>query len=365
MAEKQIELLCIGNALVDVFARLDERICVHHGITRPVQHVEIEKLQEILSEKIEFTAVSGGGAANVAKIAGLLGARVSFSGAIGAEKIRTGNQAEADHFGRLFEKSLLSAGVELKLLQKQSPTGICLILQTEEGKKRIAASPSAALEFSESDISEDEIKKAQVVVIDGFMLDRPPLVRRILNLADEYGTPAAIDLGSVAIAGKQAKEISGYAGEYSLFLFMNEDEAKAFYNGHDQSPAENKEKDTWAQRCAFFKSLTEKEKKPGARRPVIVVKQGGRGAMCFADGTSYFAETQELNPKETTGAGDAFAAAFLTGWVRQKPLPRCTALGNMAAGIVLDAAGTQAGQEAFKYLSELLVKKSGPCEPLF
>ena len=50
MTGKDFELLCIGNALVDVFARADDNTCARYGITLPVQHVGIDTLFALLSE---------------------------------------------------------------------------------------------------------------------------------------------------------------------------------------------------------------------------------------------------------------------------------------------------------------------------
>jgi sugar/nucleoside kinase (ribokinase family) len=396
MNSKELDLLCIGNAMVDVFVRLDERTCNHHGISRPVQHVEIETLKGILSDNtacpqetpLSAFITSGGGAANVAKIAGLLGAAVSFTGAIGTQKTYAINracssgevnmtcpqekvapsenllEAETDEYGRLFEKDMREAGVKLNLIQKHSPTGICLILRTENNKTRIAASPSAALEFSESDVSEEEIKKALVVVIDGFMLDRPDLVRRALCLADRYGTTAVLDLSSESIAREKAKEIKDYAGRYSLILFMNEAEAGAFYEGLESSEkneeGERAQDSSKFQHRAFFRAFTERKiaskETPGTKKPIVVVKLGERGAVCFAEGKMYSAGTQAVNPLETSGAGDAFCGAFLTAWVRNRSISECATLGNKAAGLVLGATGTKVEKSTFESLAEQLKK---------
>jgi len=143
MAAKEFDLLCIGNALVDVFTRVDGQTALRFGITRSVQHIKIEKLKELLNEcntappKQAFHSVtissgggakkpharrracssdkcstappretfhstvfsSGGGAANVAKIAGLLGANVCFTGSV----------CSHDKFAQFFEDDLLSA----------------------------------------------------------------------------------------------------------------------------------------------------------------------------------------------------------------------------------------------------------------
>jgi sugar/nucleoside kinase (ribokinase family) len=367
MAETELELLCIGNALVDVFAQGDEDVDVRYGITRPVQHIGIEKLREILTVLPEFTPVSGGGAANTAKIAGLLEGKVQFIGAVGrspeppsapslSPSPAPGSEARpgrADQFGRLFEQHLAEAGVALSLSLKPSPTGICLILQTSGGETRIAAAPSAARELSIDDIDEDALRRARVVVIDGFMLDRRELVLHILDLADKYGTVAALDVGSTGIVEGEAVEIAGYLRRYPLILFMNEDESRSFYrilSRHDETDAAGEGVDSENHAAhAFFREFTAPD-----LFPILVIKLGKRGAVVFAGGNCYREETIPVIPLETTGAGDAFCAAFLTAWVRGRSLSECAALGNRAARIVLDKAGTQVDGRELKHLAKLL-----------
>lgn len=330
MAAKDLELLCVGNALVDVFARADEATCARYGLEKPIQHIEIEKLLALLSELetessrgnlSPLVVTSGGGAANVAKIAGFLGAKLCFTGAIGA-----------DRYGLLFESDLRAACAEPRLLRKNAPTGICVYLETTN-ETRVAASPSAALELAESDIADEDIKRAGVVVIDGFMLHRKDFVRRILLEADKYETAAALDLSSPSIAGEYAAEIADLARKFRLILFMNEAEAEAFCKG-----VRNEE---------FLRSLT-----AGKAFPIVIVKRGERGAVVFSGGKTHYAETLAVTPVESTGAGDAFAAAFLTAWVRKKPLPECAALGNKAAALVLKVRGTKASGMMFRELAE-------------
>ena len=347
-------MFCVGNALVDVFAQADGQFFARHGLTEPVQHIEIEKLKEILSELPNYRAisggaqkpharhracfftegntacppenlspvkmVSGGGAANVAKIAGFLGVKVSFTGAIGN-----------DEFGRFFKKNLAAAGVKLRLSKKLSPTGICLMLRNEAGETSIAASPSAALELSESDISGEELRKARVVLIDGFMLDKSALALNVLRLAGRNGTVAAIDLSSPGIAREYAQEIASLAKQHPLILFMNEAEAEAFCDG-----LKSEMQETFLKNNADF--------------PIIVVKLGQGGAICYSGGKIIRAETQAVTPVDATGAGDAFCAGFLAAWIKNKAPGECAAFGNMAAKTVLGAEGSQADKKALKTL---------------
>jgi len=362
MAENDAELLCIGNVLVDIFAQGEENIDLQYGLNEKVQHIPMAQMREILSVLPEFTICSGGGAANTAKIAGLLGIETCFVGAPGAapgedqedsdSRIRT-EKGPYDQFGRFFEKQLEEAGVNTRLIPKPSPTGICLILQMNDGQVKIAASPSASLELSENDLDEELIRKAKVVVLDGFMLDRQSLVRHILELAHKYGTVVALDLSTVGLASDKAIEIITYARIYPLIIFMNEDEARAFYRtlSQKQEPSQTHRKDAALspELMNLFKGFTSHD-----IFPILTVKLGSRGAVVFAGGNVFREEAIPVIPLETTGAGDTFCAAFLAAWIRDKSLSECAAMGNKAAREVLDVRGTQVDPKVLKSLGKQL-----------
>lgn len=347
-------ILCIGNALVDVFVQ-EEKILPQSTqgkvllryLNSPVQHIEMEELIRILSglgASADAVITSGGGAANVAKIAGLLGEKVCFTGAIGHD---SNNGELADKYGHIFQKDLAAAGVELKLLLKPRPTGICLYLKTGE-ETRIAASPSAALDFSESDISADVIRQAKVIAVDGFMLGRRSLVRHILDLPKARGAVIAVDMGSETIAFEHAPEISDYIQQYPLILFMNKEEAAVFYKKMRNKKSEIMDKELFA----FFQNLTK-----GREFPIITVTLGPEGAVCFSDGKIRSVKTRAIAPRESTGAGNTFCAAFLCAWLRNKPLSDCADFGNRAALLVLNTAGTQVNRSDFIDLAGELKKE--------
>ena len=400
---KEYDLLCIGNALIDVFALSDGEAFKRFSLDRPVQHIDVEKLKDIIkvlkasSIDKELTISSGGGAANVAKIAGFLGAKVRFTGSVGAKAgvgileagQSAGQAAEPDYYGKLFKKDLAAAGVELHLAVKQSPTGLCLYLESYGGMRagntpidrirpdsirfetRIAASPSAALELSVSDINDDDIKKVRVVLIDGFLLDKPDLVRHILKKAKQYGAVAALDLSSVSIAEKYAIEILDYTTRFPLILFMNNEEAEAFYGAlaslrkllhPDKTDASSPLFDTdrrktnrlFRQICSFFQSETGKTINRFRHFPVIVIKRGPEGAFCFADGDIHRIKTSPVEALDSVGAGDAFCAGFLSAWVRRWPVLECANFGNKTARVILDVNGTQANSGMFSELAARL-----------
>ncbi|MDR2375356.1 MAG: PfkB family carbohydrate kinase [Treponema sp.] len=334
-------LFCIGNVMVDFFAAADAEFARRYGIDGPVQHIEHSRLMAAIGELPDKVPCSGGGAANVAKIAALLGTGVRFTGARGT-----------DEPGRFFEKELGEAGVCLTLLPRKTPTGCCLILKLED-TVRIAAAPAASLELGVEDIDEEDIRSAAVVVIDGYLMNRQDLVRHILEKANHYGTMVALDLSSVPIARERAHEILTYSRVYPLILFMNEEEAGAFFRtiSSQDGVESDGEEEIGKEMAGFFQGLTANE-----LFPIVVIKRGKRGATVFAGGRSHRESAFTVNPRDSTGAGDAFCAAFLSAWIRGKTLGECAALGNKVAREVLAAPGATVNRKRIAALGKPLGK---------
>ena len=336
----QAELLCIGNAIVDVFSATDFSRMEKFGIRESVQHIDRDLAEVILRELGAGGAflTSGGGAANVAKISAMLGMKAAFCGCVGQ-----------DPLAEVFRQDLASAGAGTFLSHGKGKTGVCLVLSSGE-ERRIAASPGAALELSWPNIDEALFSEARVIVIDGYILDNRSLVQQILTRAGQLKIPAAIDAASVFQIRDKAEEILEYSRSYPLFLFMNTDEAIAFYNtvlksGKKETELNESEKIEiiYTDVCPMIKKITE-----GKTFPVAVIKLGSRGAVVVAGGSVYREESSPVSSGDTVGVGDAFAAAFLSSWIRGHPLSECAALGNRVARLILEVPGTAIEESRLK-----------------
>jgi sugar/nucleoside kinase (ribokinase family) len=348
------EMLCIGNPLVDVFLNMDSALAQKYGIVEPVQHIDCEKAEMILHDPaVDFAnavKVSGGGASNVAKIAAMLGMKAVFSGSVG-----TTADGTLDELAVFFEKDITDAGVSAILTKSGQRTGICFVCKIN-GKLCFAASPGAALELTEAHIGEDLITSAEVVVMDGYALDRRPLVQHVLMKASRSGIPVALDAASIFQIERKAEEILTYSRSFPLLVFMNAAEAITFFNtirkSRDQDTnMSEKEKETIILRdvCPMLKIITD-----GEIFPIMVVKLGGRGAVVVAGGNVYHEETFTIIPRNTVGAGDAFCAAFLAAWIRGKSLSECAALGNKVARQILEVHGTGIKSSKLKSFAKML-----------
>ena len=342
------ELLCIGNPLVDVFVKIDEALAQKYGITKPVQDISREQALLFLREpSIDFSKAiksTGGGAANVAKIAAMLGMKSVFSGCAGNDELAV-----------IFEKQLTEAGTSVILNKANEKTGICFACNVNGGL-RFAASPGAALELNESHINEELICNAEVVVVDGYILDRRNLVQHILMTASRRGIPVALDAASIFQVRSKAEEILTYSRGFPLLVFMNADEAIAFYNTirktKDEEPSlSEREKETLILRdvCPMLKIITD-----GEIFPIMAVKLGGRGAVVVAGGNVYHEESFTIIPRNTAGAEDAFCAAFLAAWIRGKSLSDCAVIGNKVARKILAVPGTHIKNNKLKAFAKML-----------
>ncbi|MCL1814590.1 MAG: PfkB family carbohydrate kinase [Treponema sp.] len=333
MNRQPAQLLCIGNAMIDVYAEVPADFYKRFELTSPAEHVSAEAAAAILAALPPGKIItSGGSAANTAKIAALLGVPSAFAGAIGS----TDNGP--DPFAALFKKELDRAGVSLYLARKKFPTGVFISLRTKNAaypfQRTIAASPSAALELDAEDIDEAMFadKTARVLMLDGFLLGRKKLLQRILELAKKYLLVLALDPGAPGIAAEQAKLIHRgnspfwdkklHSGAFPLLLFLNEKEAETFAQTLGSA---------WK---SMFLAASRNDSFLAA------VKLAERGAAVFSGGRHYRAPAEPVEAAESTGAGDAFAAGFLTAWIRGEGPEQCGLEGNTAAALVLQAPGT-------------------------
>ena len=315
-----IDFLCIGNAIVDVFAGVDSAFLQQHVIHKPVQHIEPEHAQRILAALGTYTLRSGGGAANAAKAAAALGSSAAFCGC-------TGNDKTAEYF----RNELVKTGVIPILTTGKAPTGICFILNNGT-ETRIAASAAAALELNEDCISEQTIKSAQMLVLDGYLLDRQELVSHIFQITDKLGIPVSLDAASVFTTRNNAAIVMRYCLNYRIVLFMNADESIAFYQGSTGSSGEadnvseaEKEQFIISRVCPVLQEIA------AGDFPVIVIKLGSQGALAISRGKIYREETQAIDAGSTIGAGDTFCAGFLAAWIKDKSIGECLRQGNEAA----------------------------------
>jgi sugar/nucleoside kinase (ribokinase family) len=82
----------------------------------------------------------------------------------------------------------------------------------------------------------------------------------------------------------------------------------------------------------------------GERVPCAVIKLGAQGASAIEDGKVASASGFKVNALDTTGAGDTFAAGFISAYLRRLPLEECLRVGNACGALSTLKAGGTANQ---------------------
>ena len=147
-----MEILGIGNAIVDVICKIDDKFLKENSLTKSTMKlVDEDQFKKLLSNlKIEET-ISGGSVAN--SIVGLaqLGNDVGFIGKI-----------SDDDLGKEYEKGLKQENVNYFYSKKKEelPTGTCLILITPDSERTMVTFLGTAGKISEKDINVNAVKKS-------------------------------------------------------------------------------------------------------------------------------------------------------------------------------------------------------------
>jgi sugar/nucleoside kinase (ribokinase family) len=302
-----MEIVGIGNALMDVIAFVDEAFAPRLGFhNNTVVHLERARLGRILEELPDAIISPGGGAANAARMAAYLGADAAYSGMVGE-----------DSLGRRYAEGLRASGVEALLSFSDAETGVYCALIRPDGGRTLLVSPAAALDLNLEPPQEALFRKGAILFAESFLLRDRNFFMECLCRARGAGMETAIDLSSRELTARNRDFILAYLPEFCDLLFANEDE---------------------------FVALTELPLREGLELVSqwgieVIVKRAEMGAVWASAGRIAISPVREMRPVDETGAGDAFAAAYLYGRSLGLAPERCLRLGNRVAEEVLGVPG--------------------------
>lgn len=338
-----MDILGIGNALVDIFSFSDDETALALGLhPNHASHMEPGRLDELLIAVQSPIYVAGGTAANALKAASALGLSCAFVGCTGTE------DRESDRWARMFCAELASFGVKALTESRSSTTGRCLVLHMPGTMKSIACAPGAAPSIKTEQITEELVASARVVFVDGQTLRNRDAFERISALCRERRVPLAVDVASTDIARGKSAEIARLFGDNDCILFLNEDEAVALAVALEPTvPGDRGILSEKACVEAVFSFYTRKT----GYFPCIVMKLGEKGARLWSGGKAYEAPIDPVtNVIDDTGAGDVFAGAFLAAYLQSIPQAESLSFANRAARECLTIPGTRLDCDGFARL---------------
>jgi len=316
MTATKIDVLGIGNAIVDVLSRSDNTFLKDNGLAKgSMSLIDEAQAKELYARMGAGVEISGGSAANT--IAGIasFGAKGAFIG-----KVRD------DQLGKIFTHDIRSIGVDFTTDAATSgpQTARCLVLVTPDGERTMNTFLGASQNLSVDDIDEDQVASAQVLYLEGYLWDPEQAKQAFLkaaNIAHNASRQVALTLSDAFCVDRYRDEFRNLVREDVDILFANEAEIMSLFKASDFEDAVK----LASEECKLA-VLTRSEK------GCVIIK----GNKCHEVPAVGIDEVVD-----TTGAGDLFAAGFLYGLTQDKPLPECGHLGALAANEIISHIGAR------------------------
>ncbi len=315
----------VGSALVDILINeTDDFLKLLDKKKGGMTLVEAADIDTILSKTNETPVVVPGGAAcNTIIGVGRLGGAARFIGRRGQ-----------DNFGTLFEDALRSARVEPVLTLSSSPTGSVISVVTPDAQRSMFTYLGASTELDPARIGPDLFADTAISIIEGYLLFNPDLMIASVRAAKEAGSLIALDLASFEVVNACRPILEDVIRDYVDILIANEDEAAAYTGFKEEEKA--------------IKALSQNV-------TYAVLKMGKRGScVSFKNTVTEIAAKTGQPPKDTTGAGDLWAAGFLFGIANGFSIERSGALASACGYEVCQVVGAQIPKQGWERIRTLI-----------
>ncbi|MBB3949937.1 adenosine kinase [Aureimonas jatrophae] len=312
-----IDLLTIGNAIVDILARTDDGFLADNAIEKGAMTlVDAARASAIYDAMGPAIEMSGGSAGNT--VAGLV--------SLGGTGAYIGKVAE-DQLGQIFTHDIRSLGVGYRtppLPAGGPPTARSMILVTPDGERSMNTHLGACTELGPEDVDEATVASARVTYFEGYLWDPPrakDAILRAAGFAHAHGREVAMTLSDAFCVHRYRSEFLELMRSGTVdIVFSNEAEALALYETED-----------------FDDAVARIGR--DARR-IAIVTRGAQGCTVVEGGQAVSYPATRVDPVvDTTGAGDLFAAGFLRSYTAGLNHARSARLGAVAAGHIIGQIG--------------------------
>jgi len=299
---QNLDMVAVGNLNVDLIGKVkrlpmrDEKLLLKEFVRRP-----------------------GGGAANFAVACSRLGLKSGLIGCVGE-----------DEFGGDLLSNLRRENVDTTHIKVvDAPTGLVFALSTLKGDHFLVAHRGANLSLKPADIDSDYIKGARLLHASSVV---PEVALAVGSRARKYGIQTSLDLGAELVGVGRRKLLK--IVELFDICFLNQ---RSYKNAFRKMPDKN----------GILKNFPRGLK-------VLVVTMGANGAMVTDGKRAVSAPTYKVKVRDSTGAGDAFAAAFDVIWMRSEVLEKALKYGLAEAAMKVQHVGASEGLPTMKELERFV-----------
>jgi sugar/nucleoside kinase (ribokinase family) len=316
MPNPHLDIVAIGNAIVDIIGRCDDAFLARHncpkGHMRLVDPATITALYDGMGPGTEM---SGGSAANTAVGVSSFGGTAGFIGKIAD-----------DEFGRIFSHDIKAANVNFNGKQTSggAPTSRSLILVTPDGERTMNTLLGISTELGDAELDEDLITGAKVLYLEGYLFDRPEAkaaFRKAVTVAKRAGRQVALSLSDGFCVDRHRAEFKSLIADGIDIVFANEGEINALYETSNFADA---------------------ARTAATQMKMAVLTRGAQGSLILSAGQEIVVPVDPVSKVvDTTGAGDLYAAGFLFGHTQGLNLATAGRLGSIAAAEIISHTGAR------------------------
>ncbi len=318
----QLDLLALGNAIVDVLAHTEDDFLVSRNMHKGSMNlIDEAKALELYDAMGPATIISGGSAANTVVGSASLGLKAGFIG-----KIRD------DEAGAHYRHDMRSTGVsfDTPAAQDGPATARSFILVTPDGERTMNTYLGACQGLSAADVDADLVRSARIVYLEGYLWDPPAAkdaFRKAVEIAHGAGNLVSLTLSDSFCVDRYREEfLDLMRGGHIDILFANIHELKALYQTADENAALDALRNEDLPHEHFLGVVTRSEE----------------GAMVVTRSSTQLVKAHPVERVvDSTGAGDLFAAGFLAGLVKGLDHTTSARLGGMAAAEVISHLGAR------------------------
>ena len=317
MPQPSLDVIAIGNAIVDIIADADDAFLDAEGLTKgSMRLIDAEEAERLYDHMRPAREVSGGSAGNTVAGIAALGGKAAFIG-----------QVAPDQLGEFYIHDLRAAGVTFTTPPANVgvPTARSMILVTPDGHRTMNTFLGAAQHLPASALDEEQIRSAAILYLEGYLWD-PETPRfamiRAIEIARSAGRKVAFTLSDTFCVDRHRDGFMALIDEGRIdILFANEGEIQALAGvPHLETAVE-----------AF-----------SGKVETLVVTRSEHGALAVRGSERAAVPAAPIERLvDTTGAGDLFAAGFLAGQARGRSLSDSLRLGAIAAAEVIQHYGAR------------------------
>jgi fructokinase len=304
------KILGIGNAIVDVFVKVDDDFLLKNnlikGSMKLLEEQEFESLKSTIKiEKIE----AGGSVANTMVGIAYLGGHPSFIGKVNSDK-----------FGNIYKKSLQKINVNFLYSEKEEnlPTGASIIFITPDSERTMCTYLGISSQLSKEDIKEDYIKDYEIIFLEGYLWDKgisEEMFKHVIQLAKKNNVKIAMSLSDIFCVTRHREDFFKLLKNDLNILIGNENEINELMQKNNLLDSMNE-----------LKNINK----------LIIITRSENGSVAVLNNEITNCESIKVEKVlDLTGAGDLFAAGFLKEYLDKSNIKRCLqTASNLAAKII-------------------------------